>query len=886
MKKLYPLIALIGLLVLTGCPQPDPGEDPVLTPIKTDYSIGAEGGELKITFKTNQTYEAKSNANWLKVSTPTKAVTTETVTVTAEANKSTEARTAKVTIKAGTLDATITVTQAGLVPTIDIKGSTSFTIGAEGGDVTVDVTSNVDYNVDIDVAWISRKGTTFTVKPNESESDRSGVITFSYGDISRVVSVKQNGKTPEPSLEIAPTSKNVGAAGETFTVTVTTNQGSATGKSSAEWVTVSGNKVTVAENTGSESRTATVTFTAGSLSKTLTIKQEGKASGDSVLENGGASTYNVSAEGEDITVTVRSNVEYKISLGGCDWITQTKAATVNEYQHIFHVSANEGDARTATISFTYDESLTFSVSVSQAAYVPPTDDPYIEINKTEVQAEAEGETITISVDANCEYGAECDDEWISITGVGAELTFDVAANPSTSARTAMIQLTYQWVQTFLTVVQAGAEDDEDPFDVGSNLSVNGTANCYVVTKSGNFTFDASVIGNGPDGFIWDEVRAADALLWPTSPELTKIEKGPVKPAQAFVLWNDGDVVTDVKYNAGDKTISFTATGNKGAALIGLYDKFSSAATAAVDEAIWSWLIWCTDSPKHFRQRDMDDNEYVLMDRNIGAISADPDAAKLEDTYGYYFQWGRPNPLKAYIGMAADFQMCQEEMKTALTHPTFVYNGGSKTNEWYNTGIALARVTADLWGNPMHMFATVGENAVDHHPNHAMLGELKKTIYDPCPPGYLVPPERTWELSGVNDDDEYTISFVENGAIIATENGDSFYPFAGYISGLQSGEQNYSRKLGYFGFKGYQDKLPKEGNPGNMCWDFRTTAGVYTSCTGHVSAFGDDMEPSQQWNLYGAKFLYMSPDGNLWESTGSALGTIRQKGLPVRCVKEF
>ena len=151
---------------------------------------------------------------------------------------------------------------------------------------------------------------------------------------------------------------------------------------------------------------------------------------------------------------------------------------------------------------------------------------------------------------------------------------------------------------------------------------------------------------------------------------------------------------------------------------------------------------------------------------------------------------------------------------------------------------------------------------------------------------MVPPERTWELSGVNDDDEYTISFVENGAIIATENGDSFYPFAGYISGLQSGEQNYSRKLGYFGFKGYKDKLPKEGNPGNMCWDFRTTAGVYTSCTGHVSAFGNDMEPSQQWNLYGAKFLYMSPDGNLWESTGSTLGTIRQKGLPVRCVKEF
>ena len=876
MKKLYPLIALIGLFVLAGCPQSDPGEDPILTPIKTDYSIGAEGGELKITFKTNQTYEAKSNANWLKVSTPTKAVTTETVTVTAEANKSTEPRSAKVTIKAGTLDATITVTQAGLVPSIDIKGSTSFTIGAEGGDVTVDVTSNVDYNVDMDAAWVTRKGTTFTVKPNESESERSCVITFSYGNISRVVSIKQNGKTPEPTLEIAPTSKNVGASGETFTVTVTTNQGSATGKSSADWVTVSGNKVTVAENTGSESRTATVTFTAGSLSKTLTIKQEGKASGDNVLENGGASTYNVSAEGEDITVTVRSNVEYKISLGGCDWITQTKAATVNEYQHIFHVSANEGEARTATISFTYDESLTFSVSVSQAAYVPPTDDPYIEINPTEVQAKAEGETITVSVDANCEYEADCDDEWVTVTGVGAELTFDVAANPSTSARTTMIQLTYQWVQTFLTIVQAGAEDDEDPFDVGSNLSVNGTANCYVVTKSGNFTFDASVMGNGPDGFLWDEVRAVDALLWPKGAELTVIEKGSVKPAQAFVLWNDGDVVTDVKYNAGDKTISFTATGNKGAALIGLFDKFSSAATAVNDEAIWSWLIWCTDSPKHFRQMDLDENEYELMDRNIGAISANPEAANIEDTYGYYFQWGRPNPLKAYVGIAFDMQMCEEEMSSALLHPTWFFNLGSKTCEWYNTGSGLSRLTADLWGNPLHLYATAGEGAVDHHPNSATLGELKKTIYDPCPPGYMVPPERTWELCGLNSDDDYQITVLDKGIKVQTDNGDSFFPFAGYISGLNTDEQNFAKRLGWFGYNGYQRKFNRE---------VLRIANVYTSATG-INPSEKNASDMNNWHCYGAKYfgVWINYDFNDGWNCEPKANQVRQYGRPVRCMK--
>ena len=234
-------------------------------------------------------------------------------------------------------------------------------------------------------------------------------------------------------------------------------------------------------------------------------------------------------------------------------------------------------------------------------------------------------------------------------------------------------------------------------------------------------------------------------------------------------------------------------------------------------------------------------------------------------------------------MAKDFQMCQEDMKTALSHPTAVYNNGSKTNEWYNTGNGLARVTADLWGNPMHMFATVGEGAIDWHPSPARPSELHKTIYDPCPPGYMVAPEIAWELVGLEEDDEYTISFIENGAIIETMNGDSFYPFAGYISALQSGEASFARKLGYFGFKDYATVLPREGNPGNMCHDYRTQASVYTSCTGSISFWSDE---SFNWNCYGAKFLYLSPDGNLWESAGSPVGTIRQKAFPVRCVKEF
>ncbi|MBQ1168656.1 MAG: BACON domain-containing protein [Bacteroidales bacterium] len=889
MKKLFPLLALMCIFVLQGCPKGPVPEPDTLDAIKTEYTIGAAGGELTLSFKTNQTCSIKSDASWLTVLEPTKAVTTKTTTVKAEANPSTDSRKANVKITAGTLSITLVVTQEGLTPKIDINGATQFPVGAEGGSVTVDVTSNVDYEVEINANWVTRNGTTFTVEPNDSENDRTAVITFRYGDISKVVSIKQNGKQKEedPYLDIAPTTKNVAAAGETFTVTISTNQGNATGSSNADWVTVSGTSVTVAANPNTEARSATVTFTAGSLSKTVTINQAAKSDTpepeEDVLETT-TPTFTVSDAGEDIEVIIKSNVEYSFKVN-CDWITYTKATSVKEDKVKFHVAANSGAARTATIDFTYGSALTVTVTVKQNKHEDVPDEPVLEITPKEAQVAAEGGTVSVTVNANYPYTAETDDEWLTVTQGEESCTIAAAANTAATPRTGLVQFSSEGLMEYLTVVQAAAESDEDPFDVGSNLSVNGTANCYVVTKAGNYTFDASVMGNGADGFLWDDVRAVDALLWPQSAELTTIEKGLSTPAKVFVYWNDGDVIKEVKYSKTNKTISFTATGNKGAALIGLFDKFATADTKNEDEAIWSWLIWCTDPPKMKRHFDLQENEYILMDRNLGATSADP--ADGTATYGYYFQWGRPAPLKAYIGMARDFQVCESDMKTAITHPAYVYEAGSHTLEWYNTGRGhLANVTADLWGDPKHMYATVGEGAIDHHPKSSQIGELRKTIYDPCPPGFMVAPEKTWQLVGMKPDDQYAISFIDDGVIIPTENGDSFYPYQGYIATLQSGEVGYKDRLGWFGFKGYKDVLPPEGNPGTMCHDSRTQASVYTSCTGTYNMWTDDNEPSSQWLCYGGKYIYLSPDGNYSDQSGSLFGSVRQRGFPVRCVKEF
>ena len=80
MKRLFPLAAVICLFVLWGCPKEQP-EEPVLTPIQTSYTIGADGGSFDISFRTNQVCQIKSSApSWLTVDSPTKAVTTKAAT--------------------------------------------------------------------------------------------------------------------------------------------------------------------------------------------------------------------------------------------------------------------------------------------------------------------------------------------------------------------------------------------------------------------------------------------------------------------------------------------------------------------------------------------------------------------------------------------------------------------------------------------------------------------------------------------------------------------------------------------------------------------------------------------------------------------------------------
>ena len=119
-------------------------------------------------------------------------------------------------------------------------------------------------------------------------------------------------KKPEPevkdSISLNTTSWTAPYEGESLTLTVTAS-GDFKGEPDVAWITVSGAKVTVAENTAYESRSGKVTFTCGTASAVLTVNQDAAPKPKVYTELAGpANCYMVSTGGDyKIKATVIGN---------------------------------------------------------------------------------------------------------------------------------------------------------------------------------------------------------------------------------------------------------------------------------------------------------------------------------------------------------------------------------------------------------------------------------------------------------------------------------------------------------------------------------------------------------------------------------------------------
>ena len=276
---------------------------------------------------------------------------------------------------------------------------------------------------------------------------------------------------------------------------------------------------------------------------------------------------------------------------------------------------------------------------------------------------------------------------------------------------------------------------------GTDLSAAGTANSYIAPRMQEiYLFDATVQGNG---------RAT-----------TGITPQKLKGTSVRLIWQTGTaeraVVCDVGYNGS--RISFrTGTAIGGNALIGLFDKDG--------DCIWSWHIWATNGAL---TTHVYPSGYVFMDRNLGAENLDPgDPA----SRGLYYQWGRKDPFP-YDLAAFDYgegfafgTYYGEDSSTATVawaaaHPaTLLGRAADPSDPAQRLSSWLGQPSPNLWGN-----ASTGGR-----PTTAGA----KSIYDPCPPGWRVPPPEAWTL------EQTTVSStIEGGCYLYTGSVWPYYPMRG------------------------------------------------------------------------------------------------------------
>ena len=243
----------------------------------------------------------------------------------------------------------------------------------------------------------------------------------------------------------------------------------------------------------------------------------------------------------------------------------------------------------------------------------------------------------------------------------------------------------------------------EPEVPATDLSETASANSYIVTKAGDFKFKA-VKGNSEEAVS----AASIEVLWETVNTTTAPEAGTVIANAAFA---DGYV-----------TFSTPATLVPGNALI--------AAKDGAGVILWSWHIWIPATPV-VASTFGGVVGVPMMDRNLGALVAAEPTGKPDGTsIGMLYQWGRKDPFPGTASVDAsdpiattgtivlDSEKQNFSIEESVQNPTTYVKTGSDSNKTW-----IDEPSIELWGKT-------------------------KTVYDPCPPGYIVSTrDKTWAFWG-------------------------------------------------------------------------------------------------------------------------------------------
>ncbi len=520
----------------------------VFTVDNTAFDVAMEGGTVTVNLQTNISYDVMipDDCDWITLpatsksrmdgekarkSKKSRAATTEAIVLRVKENPGYKDRDAVVTIGNKDAGAEIKISIHQPFTTVFKADKTAFDVDMAGGTITVNMESNISYEVSIPSGcdWITMptaarsktraksksRGTStsavvFRVKENLSYKDREAVVTIANKEagVSIAIYIHQPFAT---EFKVDKNEFEVPMEGGTVTVNVESNVDyDVSIPSGCSWITrvnTARSRATkssvvmlrVSENTSGSDRRAVVTIgnSSAGVSTSITITQP-----FTTVFKADKTAFDVDMDGGTVTVNMESNISYDVIIpSGCDWITlpagaRSKSRGTTTSAVVLRVKENTSyQDREAVVTI-----ANRSADVSVGIYIHQPFATVFKIDKTEFQVPMKGGTVTANVESNVSYDVKIPSgcNWISLVGGsrtrGAKTSvvmLQVSENTSGSDRSAVVTVSNSkaGVSSGITITQpfnTNFNVDATPLEVdelGGTLGVSVAANVSVDVKS-------------------------------------------------------------------------------------------------------------------------------------------------------------------------------------------------------------------------------------------------------------------------------------------------------------------------------------------------------------------------------------------------------------------
>lgn len=334
-------------------------------------------------------------------------------------------------------------------------------------------------------------------------------------------------------------------------------------------------------------------------------------------------------------------------------------------------------------------------------------------------------------------------------------------------------------------------------------------------------------------------------------------------AGAGLLWQDTPgLITEV--DLVDSKVRFVvADGVYGNAVIAVFG------AAGSEDILWSYHVWVPEQKVEALGMT---TGFTMMNMNLGATTA---AAADVKAYGLVYQWGRKDPFTGSPTLVGNTETiyapiydinneqiaygksaAKQSVEYAIANPATFISSGAMYSDWCSTS------DDSLWGNPE---GNVREEGSLKYTNYGV-----KSMYDPCPAGWRVPP--IYATSHLTSSGHVVFSYAQTA--IADRNDDGVVDKNDYNFGY------------YFTLSGNT----KSFFPAAASWD-GWYAALYGSKAGHASGYWTNSiyvsslaaQKDSKMATTGLSFFSPAMAGNCYVSANG--GMARGDANSVRCVAD-